>query len=196
MGRLPYAGCDMSSPAHAKPSASPGRVLAACAVVLAGGGVVGLAGGLAWARLAPRPVFQVFGQGVAYVVNAETTAFIAADAWFCLIGVIGGLVLGGAGYLLAVRRHGPAGMAAVLVASLGAGLGARWVGQGAGLAQFNSALAAGHTGALVHAPLVLGGDTTAILWPAVVSWPFGACVAAGALVLLYSRRPAPPVTPF
>src|SRR5713226_3807815 len=144
----------MSSPAHAKPG-SPGRAIAACAAVLAAGGAAGLVAGLVWARLAPRPVYQVFGQGVAYVVNAETTAFIAADAWFCLIGVIGGLVLGTAGYLFAVRWHGPAGMAAVLVGSVGAGLSARWVGQGAGLAQFNEALAAGHAGALLHAPLLL-----------------------------------------
>lgn len=178
----------MTNAAYAQAGSSPGRVVAACTAVLAGGGVAGLAAGLAWARLAPRPVYQIFGQGVAYVVNAETSAFIAADAWFCLIGLIGGLVLGAAGYLLAVRRHGPAGMAAVLVGSVGAGLTARWVGQGAGLSQFNATLAAGHAGALVHAPLVLGGDTTAILWPAVVSWPFGACVAAGALVLLSSRR--------
>jgi hypothetical protein len=79
-------------------------------------------------------------------------------------------------------------MAAVLAGSVGAGLIARWVGQGAGLAPFNAALAAGHAGTLVHAPLVLGGDTSAILWPAVVSWPFGACLAAGGLVVLSSRQ--------
>src|SRR5215471_3550741 len=139
----------MSTPASPPGGSRPGRVVAACAAVLAVSGTAGLAGGLAWARLAPRPVYQLFGQGVAYVVNVETTAFIAADAWFCLIGLLGGLVLGVAGYLLGVRRHGPAVMAAVLGGSVGAGLIARWVGQGAGLAQFNAALAAGHAGTLM-----------------------------------------------
>ena len=38
------------------------------------------------------------------MVNPETTAFIAADAWFVLIAAIGGLLTGIAGYLLLVRR--------------------------------------------------------------------------------------------
>ena len=45
-------------------------------------------------------------RGAAQVVNPETTAFIAADAWFVLIAAIGGLLTGIAGYLLLVRRHG------------------------------------------------------------------------------------------
>jgi hypothetical protein len=163
-------------------------MIAACAAVLAGGAVLGLAGGLGWALTAPRPVYQVWSPGVAYVTNAETTAFIAADAWYCLIGLIGGAVLGVAGYLLAVRRGGPVAMAAVLASGIAAGLVMRWMGQEYGLATFNAALAAGHPGALVRAPLVLGGDTASILWPAVVSWPFAAGLAVGALELISSRR--------
>jgi hypothetical protein len=183
----------MSSPSALRSAhRSSGRVRAACAAIIGLSGVAGLAGGLAWAHLAPRPLYQVAGRGTAYVVNAETPAFIAADAWYCLVGVAGGLIIGVAGYLLAVRRHGPAPMAAVLAGSLGAGLVARWIGQGYGLSAFNAQLAAGRQGALLHAPVVLGGDTGAILWPAVVAWPFAACLAAGALTLFVPGRPAAP----
>ena len=45
---------------------------------------------------------MVTGRGSANVINPETAAFIAADAGYCLIGVAGGIIIGLAGYLLAV----------------------------------------------------------------------------------------------
>jgi hypothetical protein len=186
--QLPYPSQpdDLSSD-HGTAAAAPlAASLLAAVAVLAGSALIGLAGGFAWAGLAPRVVYVVVGRGAADVVNVETTAFIAGDAWYCLIGGIGGLIIGAVGYLLAVRRYGPLPMAAVLAGSVGAGCLALWVGQWSGRAKFYSQLLTSHQGALLHAPLVLGGSTD------IAFWPLAACLVAGALVLaVRSPRPSP-----
>ena len=166
-------------------------------VILIGSALIGLAGGLAWTSFAPRAVYVVVGRGSANVVNPETSAFIAADGWYCLIGVAGGLVIGLAGYLLGVRRYGPAPMAAVLAGGVLAGLAARWVGENHGLRQFNTQLLTARQGTLLHAPLALAGDTSAALWPtraslpALAFWPLAAGVIAGGIVLIKVLRDRP-----
>jgi len=178
---------------HGRPGSAPGGLVAALVILIASGGL-GLAGGLAWARLAPRALYVVVTRGSADVVNPETTAFIAADAWYCLIGVIGGLIIGVGGYMLAVRRHGPVPMAAILVGSLGAAIIARWIGQRQGLGRFDRQLLTTHHGTLLHAPLALAGDTSAAVWPAggsfpaIVFWPLAAGAVAGGIVLIISWR--------
>jgi len=172
------------SPARA---AGPGAFLSA-GIALAGSVALGLAGGLTWSALAPEAVYVVVSRGSADVVNPETSAFITADLWYCLIGVVGGLIIGTAGYWLAIRKYGPVPMVAVLGGSLLAGLAARWVGQQLGLSRFNSQLASSHVGALLHAPPVLGSNGPAILWPAVAFWPLAACVVPAGLLLVASWR--------
>jgi hypothetical protein len=163
-------------------------------MILFGSGLIGLGGGLAWTRFAPRAVYVVIGRGSANVVNPETSAFIAADAWYCLIGLAGGFVIGLAGYLLGVRRYGPAPMAAVLAGSALAGLAARWIGENQGVHQFNRQLLTTPHGTLLHAPLALAGDTSAAVWPTVASlpavafWPLAACCGAGGIVLIKVLR--------
>lgn len=156
-------------------------LLAAVAVLL-GSALIGLAGGFIWAQLAPRVPYVVVGGGSANVANPETTAFIAGDAWYCLIGAAGGLIIGAGGYLLAVRRYGPAPMAGMLAGSTAAAYVARWIGQGAGLAQFNKQLLTSRPGTVLHAPLALGGHSP------MAFWPLAACLAAGVLVLLAMLR--------
>ena len=174
--------------------ASRAGSLAASLAILAGSVALGLAGGLGWAALAPRPLYVVVARGSADVVNPETTAFIAADAWYCLIGVIGGLVIGLGGYLFAVRRYGPAPMAAILAGSIGAGLAARWIGQRQGLGRFDRLLLTTHQGVVLHAPLALAGDTSTAIWPtrgsfpAVAFWPLAACAIPGVIVLVIAMR--------
>ena len=163
-------------------------------LIFAGSVVIGLAGGLAWTALAPRALYVVVSRGSANVVNPETTAFIAADAWYCLIGVAGGLVIGLAGYLLAVRRYGPVPMAAILAGSTIAGIAARWVGEHQGLHRFDRQLLTTHQGTLLHAPLALAGDTSAAVWPTATSlpamafWPLAACAVAGGILLVTALR--------
>ena len=80
--------------------------LAAFAAALAGSAVLGVAAGLIWATVAPRALLLEVGHGEAQLVNAESAAYILADAWFSLIAAIGGAITGIAGYRLLVRRAG------------------------------------------------------------------------------------------
>ncbi len=166
--------------------------------VVAGTAALGALTGVAWAAAAPRALVIVVGRGSADVVNPETNAFIAADGWFALLTVIGGIVSGVLGYALAVRRHGAAAMAAVLAGSVAAPLLARWVGQQSGTAAFNSALAAGRVGMLLHAPLMLGGTGALAFWALAAGLTAGGIEAAtlirerqAARAWVPSQRPAP-----
>jgi hypothetical protein len=156
--------------------------LAAAVGILAGSALIGLAGGFAWAQLAPRVAYVTVGGGSADVVNAETTAFIAGDAWYCLIGLIGGVIIGVAGYLLAVRRLGPVPMAGILAGSVAAGYVARWIGENEGTSGFNRELLNSRPGTVLHAPLALGAQG------AIAFWPLAACLAAGGLLFAVALR--------
>ncbi len=176
------------------PNAIGGAAFLSAAAALAGSAALGLAGGLIWAVVAPKPVYVVVSRGSADVLNPETSAFFTSDLWYCLIGVIGGLIIGIAGYRLAIRRYGPVPMAGMLAGSVLAGLAARWVGQNLGLGHFNSLLATSRIGTLLHAPPVLGSNGPGILWPAVAFWPLAACAVPAALLLFvaWRDRPSPP----
>jgi hypothetical protein len=176
-----------------EPSASGGGALAAVCAVLLGSGIIGLLAGFVWSGVAPRAAYVVISRGSADVVNPETTAFIASDVTYCLIAVVGGLIIGIAGYRLAVRRYGPAPMASVLVGSALAGYLARLVGQNIDLAQFNMQLLTSRPGTILHAPPVLGADTSMIMWPAIAVWTLAACIIPAGLLFfatLRSRQPS------
>jgi hypothetical protein len=193
---LPYpsgpAGAPPGPAIADRPSAG-GAVLAAAGIIVASA-LIGLAAGQIWSVLAPRAVYVVVTHGSADVINPETTAFIAADAVYCMIGAVGGLIIGLAGYLLAVRKHGPVPMAAILAGSIVAGVVARWIGEHSGLTAFNHQLLTSPIGTHLSAPLVLAGDTSAAAWPTVSSfpalafWPLAACIVAGGLTLLVVWR--------
>ena len=185
-------------PGNFVPSAEPprsgaGALVAACGVLL-GSAIAGLLGGLIWSAVAPRAAYVVITRGSADVVNAETTAFIAADAWYCLIAVIGGLIIGIASYRFAVRRYGPMPMAALLAGSVLAGWAARWVGQNLGLSRFNAQLLTSRQGTILHPPPVLGSDPSTILWGAIAFWPLAACLIPAALVFFGSLRDRQPTS--
>jgi hypothetical protein len=188
----PWPGARQADPA------SPAGAIGSSLVILAGAGLLGLAGGLVWALAAPRVAYVVVTHGSADVINAETTGFIAADATYCIIALAGGLLIGLAGYLLAVRRYGPAPMAAIALGSVAAGLAARLIGEQRGLTAFNNDLLTSPLGTHLQAPLVLAGDSATKLWPAMSSWPaiafwpLAACAAAGGLQLLATMRERQP----
>src|SRR5579862_6246281 len=87
-------------PARHDQSVRAGRLRAGLAavtvslVVVAGTALLGLAAGYAWARLAPRAWLVMTAPGSAGLINAETSAYIVADALFCLVCVIGGVLSG------------------------------------------------------------------------------------------------------
>ncbi|MGE5287862.1 MAG: hypothetical protein ACM3ML_11785 [Micromonosporaceae bacterium] len=167
---------------------SAGRSLAVLGAVTAAVALLGVPAGLVWTAVAPRVTVVVTGHGAAQVVNPETKAFIAGDGWFCVIGLVGGLVVGLAGYLLAVRRRGAPAMAGLILGGLAASLIAWWIGRNDGLAAFHRALLTSRTGAVLHAPLMLRAHG------AVVVWPLATALAGGLAELLTGQaRPASPI---
>lgn len=150
--------------------------------VVAGTALLGVAGGYLWAALAPRVALVVVGRGAADLVESDTSAFIAADGWYCVICLVGGVISGLLGYWLAVRRHGPVAMAGVLIGGLAAGLLTVWIGEQSGLATFHHLLATLPVGAHMHARLVLGSRS------AIAFWPLAAGVMAGGVEVISALR--------
>jgi hypothetical protein len=187
----------LPEPPEAVGPAAAGRVPAfdlgraavgASLAVAAGTALLGLLAGYAWSLLAPRAALVMLNHGTATLVQVETSAFIAADALFCLLTVAGGVVSGALGYLLAVRRHGPLAMAAVLAGALAAAYLTRWVGERSGLATFHHLLATLPAGAHLQDMLTLGATG------ALAFWPLAAGLTAGGLTAMAAdgrtrRRP-------
>ena len=73
------------------------RGVVACLTAAAGTVLMGVVAGFIWAVTAPRPLLLMTGRGSAAVINAETSAFIAADGWYCIICLAGGVLTGLAG---------------------------------------------------------------------------------------------------
>lgn len=139
--------------------------------------VLGVAAGFLWIAVAPRPYLVMTGRGAAAVVNAESSAFVAADGWYCLICLAGGAISGLAGYLMAVRGSRPAGMAVVLLSALAAGLITLMIGEHWGQAAYHHLLATLPAGTHLYASLSLGAGS------AIAFWPLGAGIMAGGLEL-------------
>ena len=150
--------------------------------IVAGSLLLGLAAGYVWSAVAPRALLVMISHGAAGLVQPETTAFIVADAVFCLIAVGGGVVSGTLGYLAGVRRYGPLPMIGVLAGALGAAYLARWIGQQSGLAGFHHLLATLPVGAYLRDSLTL--QTTG----AIAFWPLAAGLVAGGLEAFATRH--------
>jgi hypothetical protein len=137
-------------------------------VALAGSAVLGAVTGLIWGAVSPRVLFQVFAAGQAQQVHAEDSGYIVADAWFCLITAIGGLITGLAGIALVRRAGWPAALGLVLGA-VGAAYMTMWIGGLIGLSGFNHALATDAVGAYLHASLQLSAKSALAFWPLLTS---------------------------
>jgi hypothetical protein len=159
-----------------------GQAVLALLGTAAASAAAGLLAGLLWSVLAPGALLVVQGHGVAYVQSAETSAFIVADGWFCLVTALGGLVCGLAGYFIAVRRYGVLALLGLVLGGVGAAVLAMWAGQQQGRASFRAQLAVSHAGAHLHEPLSLGG-----LGP-LAFWPMFAAIVVGAIELSAQSR--------
>jgi hypothetical protein len=168
-----------------------GAALLAAALIIVGSIVLGVAGGAIWAGAAPRVVYQVYtlSPPTAYATNPETSAFIAADGWYCFIALAGGGIIGLLGYLFGVRRYGPAPMVGIVIGSLAAAFIVAWLGHLlSGGPGFDRVLATSRPGTFLHAPIQLGSHG------AVAFWPLAAAGVAGGIELvgvLRDRRHAP-----
>ena len=112
---------------------------------------------------------QEIGPGEAELVNAESHAFIVADAWFCLIVAVGGAITGVVGYRLLVRRAGWTAAAGLVLGAVAAGLLTLWIGENIGLGTYNHLLATSRNGAFFHASLGLGAKSALAFWPGLTS---------------------------
>jgi hypothetical protein len=160
--------------------------LLAAVLVIAGSAVIGLAGGLLWAALAPRVQYQVYTlkpTPTAYATNPETSAFIAADGWYCFIALAGGALIGLLAYFFAVRRYGVLPMAAAVAGAIGAAFIAQWLGhQASGGPGFNELLATSRPGSYLYAPIALGSRG------ALAFWPLATAAVAGGIELIAFMR--------
>jgi hypothetical protein len=143
--------------------------LTAFFAALAGTAVLGVVAGLIWAAVAPRALLQEVGQGEAVLVNAESSAFVVADAWFCLITAAGGLITGILGHRFLVRRADWAAAAGLVLGALAAALLAMWVGENIGLATYHHQLASSPNGTFFHGSLELGAKSALAFWPLLTS---------------------------
>ncbi|HYK67726.1 MAG TPA: hypothetical protein VEV45_07240 [Streptosporangiaceae bacterium] len=171
----------MTNSPHQSESPAHGRAAVAAVLIVVASVVIGVASGFIWAAISPRVLYQVYtlNPPTAYATNPETSAFIAADGWFCLIAVVGGAVIGLLGYLVGVRRYGPVPMAGIVTGATAAAFICRWLGhRQSGGAGFNHVLATSKPGALLHAPISLGSQG------ALAFWPVAAAAVAGGIVLL------------
>jgi hypothetical protein len=167
-GRDGYDRAERSGGQCGRGGLTKGR-LAAFVAALAGSAVLGIVAGLVWAAVAPRALLQEVARGEAQVVNAETSAFIVADAWFCLITAVGGLISGVLGYRVLVRRAGWAATAGLVLGAVAAALLAMWVGENVGLGTYNHLLASSPVGTFFHASLSLGAKSSLAFWPLLTS---------------------------
>ncbi len=138
-------------------------------MALAGSALLGIVAGLIWAAVAPRALLQEVMRGEADLVNAESNAFIVADAWFCLIVVVGGIITGILGYRFLVRRAGWAAAAGLVLGAVAAALLALWIGENIGLGTYNHLLATSQDGTSFHSSLALGAKSALAFWPMLTS---------------------------
>jgi hypothetical protein len=163
---------------------SPGGALLTAVLILVGSVVMGLVGGAIWAAAAPRVAYQVasLNPPTAYATNPETSAFIAADGWYCFIALAGGALIGLLGYLFGVRRYGPGPMIAIAAGSVAAAFIASWLGhQLSGGPGFDHVLATSRIGTLLHAPIALGSRGGLAFWPLAAAGVAGGIELVGVL---------------
>ncbi len=149
--------------------ASARSAIAWCAAALTGSAVLGLLGGLIWEQVAPRAVLQEIGTGTAELVSAETRAYITADAWFCGIAIIAGLLTGLLGYRFGVsaRTGGSRALvvAALIIGALAGALLMLWLGEQLGRSGYEQSLASSAKGTLFPDTLALGAKSALTFWP-------------------------------
>jgi hypothetical protein len=160
---------DPGWPSEADARSSVWSAVAWFAAAVAGSAALGLLGGWIWGEAAPRALLQEIGTGTAELMNAETRAFIGADAWFCGIAAVAGLLTGIIGYRFCIARH-TGGTRAVIAAGLivGGVAGAfvmLWLGEQIGLSAYNQHLASSPNGTVFPESLTLGARSALAFWP-------------------------------
>jgi hypothetical protein len=125
---------------------------------------VGAAAGVVWWLVVKPPAYQLNSNGGATTSERGLSEFIAADAWFCAIGLVAGLLIGLAAWRW-LRTLGWTVVLVVLVCAMAAALTCWLVGYRLGPGDFSARLAAAQPGDLVPIPLTLHARASLLTWP-------------------------------
>lgn len=159
----------MTSPeivAGAQPSAAPRRHLSLPIWLInaaTGAILLGLVSGWVWSRLVKLPSFAIVADSSATVSERALTEFFAADAWFVICGMVVGLVLGTAVWLILKQMGWPVAFVAA-GAGLLAGLACWQFGLYLGPGPLDSRLAAARPGDIVPIALELHSYSALAVW--------------------------------
>ena len=154
----------------------PWILIYACAVA-----VVAIVGGLVWNRLVDLPAYIVGDDFQARMSEISLSRIVAADVYFGVVGLVGGLMLGVTAWLLFRRLGWTVSLIAAGGAAL-AGLLARWVGQFIGPRNFEERIAAATRGDAVT--VNFGGHT----WVPLAVWAGAAVVPILFGALLHDQQ--------
>lgn len=131
---------------------------------------LGAVAGVLWWWIVDLPGYRVNSDGGASTTERGLAGFIGGDAWFTLIGLVVGVVLG----LVAWRRLGDLGWPVVFVATLaavGASLICWAVGYHLGPGAFAPRLAAAQPGDVVPIELTVRAKAALLVWPFAATIP-------------------------
>jgi hypothetical protein len=118
--------------------------------------------GMLWERVSPKPTY-VNLSGAIYLNNQDTTAFIAVDTWFLVLGLLAGLLAGCLGYWR-YRRGLPTMLGLTGAAVLGAFI-ARHVGMALGPPTIIQGALGVPDGGTFHANFQLKASAVLLAWP-------------------------------
>lgn len=136
---------------------------------LAGSVLLGAVAGVIWGAVAPRALFQEVSPGAAQLVHAEDGAFIGADAWFCGITAVGGLITGILGSRLLVRGSNWPAAAGLILGAVAAAFLTLLIGENIGLSTYNHQLATSAASTFFNDSLALGAKSALAFWPLLTS---------------------------
>ena len=125
---------------------------------------LGAVSGVAWWAVVKLPAYQVNDDGSASISERGLTEFFGGDAWFCAIGLVVGVGLGGVAWRALHDLGWPLVLLVGIVAVL-AGLVCWFVGHRLGPGDFVARLAAARPGDLVSIELTLRARASLLTWP-------------------------------
>lgn len=131
-----------------------------------------------WHVLAPSPTYVVGADGSATIKERALTEFFATDAWYTVLGLVAGIVVGLVAWLVFRDLGWPVIMLAIVGASV-AGLACWLLGTVIGPMNFAARVAAAQPGEHVPIDFALRSTTALIVWPFAALAPvlFGAAFA-------------------
>jgi len=125
---------------------------------------LGAAAGVVWWLLVKPPAYELNSNGGATTSERGLAQFIAADAWFCVIGLVVGFLIGIAAWRW-LRTLGWSVVLVVVVCAVASALMCWLVGYRLGPGDFSARLAAANPGDLVPIPLTLRARASLLTWP-------------------------------